>query len=70
MVSFTLMECHDRLNHFQSFLILLLPAPSRIPEIPIEKSSIVFSVEPTTCFITAPLPFFLNSILCRKILAT
>ena len=70
-VQFMLMECHDHLNHFQSFRTLLLPAPSRIPEIPKEKNSTVFStVDHTTCFITAPMPIIWNIMLGRKILAT
>ena len=43
LVRVMLIECHDHLNHFQSFLIHLLPAPSRIPEIPKEKNSTIFS---------------------------
>ena len=38
MIQFMLMECHDHLHPFQSFLILQFPAPSRIPGIPKEKN--------------------------------
>ena len=66
-----LMECHDHLNHFQSFLILLLLAPSRIPKIPEEKNSTVTSEnESTKCFITAQLPNFWNNMPCHKFLTT
>ena len=46
IVSFVLMECNDDLNLFQSFIILLLLAPSHISEIPKGKIQFFLQLNP------------------------